>query len=203
MEGSRTCPSKCPSPSSCFSSCQSRSMRQRSFASATKGRRRRFQEGSQAQQLCGLLLQSRPHSMRSHSSSRGTLRSKSRVRGASTDAREARDRNRLSALPSRQEIISKASAGSESARPSTDWGWWSGLRTMRSSGAHARTRADRLVALGWCERLSGHRKRRHRRFAVTLAVLINAQIVRAVLFAKATAATFFARLASSWVATGA
>src|SRR3954465_10108802 len=54
------------------------------------------------------------------------------VRGANTDS--AKREIRTSALPSRQEITSQASAGSESARPSTDWGWWSGSRTMRLVG---------------------------------------------------------------------
>src|SRR3954465_12506306 len=48
-----------------------------------------------------------------------TLRSKSRC-AARTRTRAKRE-IRTSALPSRQEITSQASAGSESARPSTDW----------------------------------------------------------------------------------
>src|SRR4051812_8786791 len=58
------------------------------------------------------------HSTRSHSSSRGTLRSKSRW-AARTRTRAKRE-IRTSALPSRQEIIFQASAGRESERPSTD-----------------------------------------------------------------------------------
>src|SRR4051794_38900200 len=83
------------------------------------------------------------HSTRSHSSSRGTLRSKSRC-AARTRTRAKRE-IRTSALPSRQEIISQASAGSESARPSTDWGWWSGSRTMRLVG---RPRPDQGLTAG-------------------------------------------------------
>ena len=62
------------------------------------------------------------------------------VRGANADTAPKRKVKR-SALPSRQEIISQASAGSESARPSTDWGWWSGSRTMRLVGRPRPTRA--------------------------------------------------------------
>jgi len=60
------------------------------------------------------------------------------VRGAKREIKR-------SALPSRQEIISQASAGSESARPSTDWGWWSGSRTMRLVG---RPRPDQGLTAG-------------------------------------------------------
>src|SRR5215203_1012128 len=83
------------------------------------------------------------HSTRSHSSSRGTLRSKSRC-AARTRTRAKRE-IRTSALPSRQEIISQASAGRESARPSTDWGWWWGSRTMRLVG---RPRPDQGLTAG-------------------------------------------------------
>ena len=63
-------PSKCPRPSSCFSSSKSRSIRHRSFAAATNSSRVAASGSVESQYLVGSLSPS-GHSARNHSSARG------------------------------------------------------------------------------------------------------------------------------------